>query len=247
MIVGPESNEAFQLVVGEVARAPRPQRTVETPGAHGRRLRAHRAAAGLWSLRHRRRRGRCVLGEPLPEEGEGEPVHVRIIGRDPLATGRGEREAEQARFGLHPALLELVHFVLDELKDGLRDRVSQLAGPRRPLPDDVDEGFGEDDLGAGQEAQLEVAGRVFGDLLPETALELEEVVVDAGADYVEGVVEVRECEEGFALDVGFGDVEGVERRGVVVEDTEEVIVVADGVAGDAVVVVRLAGFGDVRG
>ena len=96
-----------------------------------------------------------------------------------------------------------------------------------PLADDVDEGFGEDDFGAGHVAEAEVGGRVLGDLLEETGLELEEVVVDSRADYDEGVVHVCECEEGFALDVCIGDINGVERGWVVVEYAEEVVVVAE--------------------
>lgn len=52
-------------------------------------------------------------------------------------------------------------------------------------------------------------------------------MVDAGADNFKGIVHVGEVEEGFALDVGFSDVEGVEVWGVVVEDAEEIVVVAD--------------------
>ena len=71
-------------------------------------------------------------------------------------------------------------------------------------------------------------------------------MIDPRADDFEGVVHVGEGEEGFALDVGFGDVEGVEGGGVVVEDAEEVVVVADCVAiggfgGGGVL------FGNVRG
>lgn len=53
------------------------------------------------------------------------------------------------------------------------------------------------------------------------------MVVDTGPNYLEGVVHICEVEKGFALDVGFSDVEGVEVGRVVVEDTEEVVVVAD--------------------
>ena len=48
----------------------------------------------------------------------------------------------------------------------------ELAGAGRPLADDVDEGFCEDDFGAGEVSEFEVAGWVFGDLFPEAALEL---------------------------------------------------------------------------
>lgn len=54
------------------------------------------------------------------------------------------------------------------------------------------------------------------------------MVVDARADDGEGVVHVGEVEEGFALDVGFGNVGWVEGWGVVVEDAEEVVVVLEG-------------------
>lgn len=97
----------------------------------------------------------------------------------------------------------------------------------RPLADDVDEGLGEDDFGAGHVAEAEVGGRILGDLLEEAGLELEEVVVDSRADYDEGVVHVCECEEGLALDVGVGDINGVEGGRVVVEYAEEVVVVAE--------------------
>ena len=46
------------------------------------------------------------------------------------------------------------------------------------------------------------------------------------------------------MDVGFGDVGCVEERGVVVEDAEEVVVVANGVA-VTVAVVGGVRFGDV--
>lgn len=108
--------------------------------------------------------------------------------------------------------------------------MTQLSAARRPLPDHVHEGFCKDDLAAGQVAEFQIRGRVLCDLLPEAGLELQEVVVDAGADDLEAVVHVGEGEEGFALDVGFGNVEGVEGWGVVVEGAEEVVVVAEGVA-----------------
>ena len=189
----------------------------------------------------RRRRGR-VLGEPLAEEGQGEPVHVSVGRRDAFALGRGQREAEEARLGLHLAFLQLVDFILDDLEDVGRDRVFELAGTRRPLAHDVDEGFREDDLGAREVAKFEVAGRVFGDLFPEPPLELEQMVIDTGTNDVQGVVHVGESEEAFALDVGFGDINRVESGGVIVEDAEQVVVIANDVAVRGMRV----GFGDVR-
>ena len=53
-------------------------------------------------------------------------------------------------------------------------------------------------------------------------------MVDARADYGEGVVHIGEVEQGFALDVGFGDVGRVEGRRVVVEGAEEVVVILEG-------------------
>jgi len=102
---------------------------------------------------------------------------------------------------------------------------------KRPAADDVDEGFGEDDAAAGQVAQLEVGGRVLGDLLEEAGREAKEMVVDARADDGEGVVHVGEGEEGFAFAVGGGEVGRVEGGGVVVEDAEEIVIVAEGGAG----------------
>ena len=52
-------------------------------------------------------------------------------------------------------------------------------------------------------------------------------MVYPGPDDFEGVVLVGQREEGFALDVGFCYVDAVERGGEVVEDAEEVVVVAD--------------------
>ena len=146
------------------------------------------------------RRGR-VLSEPLAEERQGEPVHVGVCRRDAFAFRCRQREAEEARFRLHFAFVQLVDFVFDDFEDVRGHGVFELAGPGRPLAHDVDEGFGEDDFGAGEVAEFEVAGGVFGDLFPEAALELEEGVVDAGADDLQGVVHVREGEEAFALDV----------------------------------------------
>lgn len=91
----------------------------------------------------------------------------------------------------------------------------------------MDQRFGENDFRASEVAEFEVAGRVFCDLLPEAGLELEEVVVDPWSDYFESVVHVCEIEEGFAVEVCFGDVERVECGRVVVEDAEEVVVVAE--------------------
>lgn len=55
-------------------------------------------------------------------------------------------------------------------------------------------------------------------------MELEEVVIDAGTDDGETIVEVGEGEKRFALHVGGCDVEGIEKRRVVVEDAEEIVV-----------------------
>lgn len=186
-----------------------------------------------------RRRGR-VFHQPLPEEAQREPVGVAVGRGDALAARGRQRQPEELALGDEFSLRELLGFVLDQVEHRVRDVVPQLAGARRPLADDVDEGFGEDDLGAGEVAELQVRRRVLGDLLPEARLELQQVVVDAGPDDFEGVVHVGEREQGFALDVGFGDVEGVEGRGVVVEDAEEVVVIADQVAVGSLV-------GDVRG
>lgn len=54
------------------------------------------------------------------------------------------------------------------------------------------------------------------------------MVIDARTDDGEGVVHVGKVEQGFALDVGFGDVGWVEGRRVVVEGAEEVVVVLEG-------------------
>ena len=97
----------------------------------------------------------------------------------------------------------------------------------RPLADDVDESFGIYDAGAGEIAEFEVRGRVFGDLFPEAGLELEKVVVYARTDYFECIVHVCEGEEGFAFEVCGCDVDGVKGWGVVIKDPEEVVIVAD--------------------
>lgn len=93
----------------------------------------------------------------------------------------------------------------------------------------MDESFLEDDAGAGEVAEAEVGDGVFCDLLPETGLELQQVVVDAGPNDGEGVVLVGEGEEGFTLHVGVGNVDAVEDGREVVHDAEEVVVVAQDV------------------
>ena len=60
----------------------------------------------------------------------------------------------------------------------------------RPLPDDVDEGFGEYYTRAGEVSEFEVGGRVLGDLFEEAGGEAEEGVFDFGPDDREGVVHV---------------------------------------------------------
>lgn len=57
------------------------------------------------------------------------------------------------------------------------------------------------------------------------------MVVDARSDNFEGVVHVGEGEEGFAVEIGFGDVNAIEGGGVIIEDSEEVVVVADEIGG----------------
>ena len=57
-------------------------------------------------------------------------------------------------------------------------------------------------------------------------MELQQVMIDSRTYDFETVIHVRQGEERFAVQVGFGDVEGVEGWGVVVEDAEEVVVVA---------------------
>ena len=52
-------------------------------------------------------------------------------------------------------------------------------------------------------------------------------MVDAGTNDFQGVIHVCKVKEGFTLDVGFGDIEGVEIGRVIVEDTKKVVVVAD--------------------
>lgn len=255
MVVRAELHEALHLVAGEVARAARAEQAEQVARADRRRRRLRLLRVDPRSLLlllllgfggclgDGGRGGRRVLREPLPEEGEREPVHVGVGRGHALAPRGGEREAEEARFRLHFPLLQLVDFVFDDFEDVRGHGVFELAGARRPLADDVDERFGEDDLGAGEVAEFEVAGWVLGDLFPEAALELEQMVVDTRTHDLQSVVHVCEGEEAFALDVGFGDVDGVESRGVVVEDAEEVVVVAHYVAVRGVGV----GFGDVGG
>mgnify|MGYP001598884077 FL=1 len=144
-----------------------------------------------------------------------------------IAATSQEGEAKQASLDARDDIGEFVDFVFDELDDLLWEGLAEVALADGPLADDVDEGFCEDDFGAGHVAEAEVGGGVFGDLLEEARLELQEVVVDSWADYNQGVVHVGQGEEGFALDVGVGDVDGVEGGGVVVEYAEEVVVVAE--------------------
>lgn len=61
--------------------------------------------------------------------------------------------------------------------------------------------------------------------MEEAGLELEEMVVDAGANDFEGVIGVCEVEEAFTLSVGGCEGCGVEFRGEVVEDAEEIVVI----------------------
>ena len=129
-----------------------------------------------------RRRG-GIFSEPLAEEGEGEPVYVCVCGGDAVASRGCEREAEEFGFGGEFAVVEVVDFVFDYVDDVGGDGVAELVGARGPLAYDVYERFGEDYFGAGEVAEFEVAGGVFGDLFPEPALELEEVVVDSRTDY----------------------------------------------------------------
>lgn len=119
----------------------------------------------------------------MAKEGESEPVCVSVCGGDAVASGGGEGEAEEFGFGGEDAIVEVVDFVFDEVDDVGGNVVAELVRARGPLPHHVDEGFGKDHFGAGEVAEFEVAGGVFGDLFPETALELEEVVVDSWADY----------------------------------------------------------------
>ena len=230
---GLQADETLQVVAGEVCAAG--EEVEECAGGCGRGLGAGVVAVvmgggGGGGF------GRCggrwgsVFGEPVAEEGEDEPVCICVVRIDALPPGSRERDAKQFRLSAELAVGELVDFVFDDVEDVGGHSVAELVGAGRPLADDVDEGFGEDDFGAGEVAEFEVGWWVFCDLFPEAGLELEEVVVDAGADDGEGIVHVREVEEGFALDVGFGDVEGVEGGRVVVEGAEEVVVVTDGVA-----------------
>ena len=213
--------------MAQIGRPAQAQQAVDAPGVSECRGRRKGGCSGIRvrGLGNGRRGRGGVFGEPVAEEGDDGPVEVGVRGGDALASVGGEGEAEEAAFDLGFEVVELVDLVFDELEDGVGD-VAQLGGAGGPLADDVDERFGEDDLGAGEVAELEVAGRVLGDLFPEPALELQQVVVDAGADDFEGVVDVGEVEEGFALRVGFGDVDAVEGGRVVVEDPEEVVVVA---------------------
>ena len=128
----------------------------------------------------------------MAEEADGEPVEVVGGGGDALAGAVGEGQAEEAGLDAADGFFELVDFIFDDVEDCFGEGGADGALARGPLADHVDEGFLEDDFGAGKVAQAEVADGVFGDLFPEAGLELEEVVVDAGADDGEGVVLVPE-------------------------------------------------------
>lgn len=91
----------------------------------------------------------------------------------------------------------------------------------------MDECFFEDDFGAREVGQFEVGGGVFGDLFEEAGLELEEVVVDSGADDGEGVVHVCYGEERFTLSICSCDFYGVENGSIVVENSEKIIVITE--------------------
>lgn len=96
---------------------------VVTGGGHGRRG---------WIGR-----GRCVVGEPLPEETHGHPVEEISRGADALAGAGGEVEAEEATFDARDSLLELVDLVLDNVEDRLGQRGPQTSLAGGPLAHDV--------------------------------------------------------------------------------------------------------------
>jgi hypothetical protein len=91
----------------------------------------------------------------------------------------------------------------------------------------VYQSLGEDDATAGEEAEAEVGRRVLGDLLEKTRRESKKVVVHARSNNRKSVVHISEEEERLAFGVGDCDVGRVKGRRVVVENTEEIIVIPD--------------------
>lgn len=168
-----------------------------------------------------------MVSEPLAEEADGEPVEVVCVGGYSLASVVGEADAEEAAFNTANGVFELVDFVLDNIKDNVWQGGTQTSLTNGPLAYNMDESFLEDDLGASEVSQAQVGDGVLGDLLPQAGLELQHVVVDTGANDGEGIVLVSEGQQALALDVGVGDVDAVQDRRVVVEDAEEVVVVAE--------------------
>lgn len=100
-----------------------------------------------------------------------------------------------------------------------------MSFPYGPCSYHMYESFLEYCFGLGEIADAKVGRGVFGDLFPETRLELEKVMVDSRSYDSESIVEICECEEGFALHVGDCYVDGIEGRRVIVEDFKEVVVV----------------------
>ena len=129
MVVGAELDEALHLVAGEVAGAAGAEEAEQGAGAEGEGLGGARSVLRFEGFGYGRGRGRGVLGEPLAEQGQGEPVHVGVCGRDAFASRRGQCETEELGFGLHFPFLQFVHFVFNHFEHIGWHRVLQLARP----------------------------------------------------------------------------------------------------------------------
>ena len=89
----------------------------------------------------------------------------------------------------------------------------------------MNQGFGENDFGAGQVAEFEVAGRILRNLLPESTLKLQEMMVDSWADHFQSIIHISQPKQCLALNITLRNIDGVQCGREIVEYTEEIIVV----------------------
>jgi hypothetical protein len=147
--------------------------------------------------------------------------------RDSLPSESRERESEQPGLNLAHHINQILDFVLDDLEYGIWELMSDMPFSHGPCTYHMDESFLENGLGLGKIAEFEVRGGVFGDLFPESGLELEEVVVNSGSYYSECIIQLCKREERFALYVSGCYVDGVKVWRVVVEYSEEVVILVE--------------------
>lgn len=71
------------------------------------------------ALGHRRRGGRGVVGQPLAEEADGQPLEVVRVRGHALAGARRQGQAEEAGLDAGDGLFQLVDLVFDYVEDGV--------------------------------------------------------------------------------------------------------------------------------